>query len=277
MKAETKRYDTIEHVFCLMEHTLYTTHGGDTLNESKNEQTKRASSHTTVTVAERTKRSGTTITKGTDDSNTNELKSTQVKKLGRPKGSKNSKPLDREKPNNPRGIGPFGPGMINIDSGDNDKILQANMRIYALPPIKITDPPSVNTRIMEFFQIYADADLKPTVAGLAMALGIDRRRLWEIKVGQEPFGVTPEITDCVRKAYMVLENMWESYMNSGKINPVSGIFLGKNHFGYQDKMEYVVTPNAQNETAYSADDLMKRYALDDGTTIESTVSDVTVD
>ena len=32
-------------------------------------------------------------------------------------------------------------------------------------------------------------------------------------------------------------------MANGKINPVSGIFLGKNHFGYQDKQEYVVTPN----------------------------------
>jgi hypothetical protein len=32
-------------------------------------------------------------------------------------------------------------------------------------------------------------------------------------------------------------------MTNGKINPVSGIFLGKNYFGYQDKQEYVVTPN----------------------------------
>jgi hypothetical protein len=35
-------------------------------------------------------------------------------------------------------------------------------------------------------------------------------------------------------------------MQNGKINPVSGIFLGKNNFGYQDKQEYVLTPNQQN-------------------------------
>jgi hypothetical protein len=34
-------------------------------------------------------------------------------------------------------------------------------------------------------------------------------------------------------------------MTNGKINPVSGIFLGKNNFGYQDKQEYVLTPNQQ--------------------------------
>jgi hypothetical protein len=36
-------------------------------------------------------------------------------------------------------------------------------------------------------------------------------------------------------------------MANGKINPVSGIFLGKNNFGYQDEQEYVVTPNTMNQ------------------------------
>lgn len=32
-------------------------------------------------------------------------------------------------------------------------------------------------------------------------------------------------------------------MLNGKINPVSGIFLMKNNFEYQDKSEVVLTPN----------------------------------
>ena len=32
-------------------------------------------------------------------------------------------------------------------------------------------------------------------------------------------------------------------MQNGKINPVSGIFLMKNNFGYADKQEVVLTPN----------------------------------
>jgi hypothetical protein len=50
------------------------------------------------------------------------------------------------------------------------------------------------------------------------------------------------------EAYDVLEALWEDYMMNGKINPVSGIFLGKNNFGYQDKQEYVLTPNQQQIT-----------------------------
>jgi hypothetical protein len=51
-------------------------------------------------------------------------------------------------------------------------------------------------------------------------------------------------------------------MNSGKINPVSGIFLGKNNFGYQDKTEYVLTPNQKQESDYNADEISKRYLTD---------------
>ena len=66
----------------------------------------------------------------------------------------------------------------------------------------------------------------------------------------------------------LMENLWESYMNSGKINPVSGIFLGKNNFGYQDKTEYVVTPNTQRDSDYDPEDIRRRY-LPDGATIDS--------
>lgn len=55
-----------------------------------------------------------------------------------------------------------------------------------------------------------------------------------------------------------METLWESYMNSGKINPVAGIFLGKNNYAYQDKTEYVVTPNQQSDD-YSADEIRQRY------------------
>lgn len=56
-----------------------------------------------------------------------------------------------------------------------------------------------------------------------------------------------------------MENLWENYMQNGKINPVSGIFLAKNNFGYQDKTEYVLTPNTNSDSDYSADDIRKRY------------------
>ena len=60
-----------------------------------------------------------------------------------------------------------------------------------------------------------------------------------------------------------MENMWETYMNSGKVNPIAGIFLGKNNYGYQDKTEYVLTPNTQSDNDYDADAIRERYLAAD--------------
>ena len=62
-------------------------------------------------------------------------------------------------------------------------------------------------------------------------------------------------------------------MNSGKINPVSGIFLGKNNFGYQDKTEYVLTPNSQQDSDYDADSIRKRYLIDSANDSDENGSD----
>lgn len=154
------------------------------------------------------------------------------------------------------------------DPGDNRKYLLVSMELAKLPKVDLKNPEEVEERINRFFQIQADNDLKPTVAGLGLALGVDRRRLWEIKTDNvKAYDLPTAVSDCIKKAYEIMENLWENYMQNGKINPVSGIFLGKNNFGYQDKTEYVVTPNVQTDD-YSAEDIKKRY-LTDGTTIDS--------
>ena len=167
----------------------------------------------------------------------------------------------------------IGENMLMTEPGDTTKIVQTNMKFLTLPKIDLHDPVAVQNRLSEYFQIYAEADMKPTVAGMAMALDLDRRRLWEIKVGA-PIGGTgkqhlpTETLDYIKKAYEILESSMESYANAGKINPVMAIFMMKNHFGYQDKTEYVLTPNQQQASDYNADEISKRY-LSDSTTINS--------
>ena len=159
---------------------------------------------------------------------------------------------------------------LNVEQGDNTKYVMLGMRLFNLPPIDLKDPVQVNDRLNEFFTIHAEADMKPTVSGMGMALGLDRRRLWEIKTGnygtQKALADLPTSTkDSIKRAYEYMEILWENYMQNGKINPVSGIFLGKNNFGYQDKTEYVVTPNVNNDSDYNADDIRKRYLTDSAT------------
>ena len=162
------------------------------------------------------------------------------------------------------------------EPGDNAKYIGVSMQLFNLPKVDLANPEQVQDRLEEYFQIHFNADLKPTVAGMAMALGIDRRRLWEIRSGAKMGGTTeydlPTATlVSIKKAYDFMENLWENYMQNGKINPVSGIFLGKNNFGYVDKQEHVVTPNTRNDSDYDAEAIKQRYLTDSATipTIDS--------
>lgn len=173
----------------------------------------------------------------------------------------------------PAGMAAALAGNLGQEPGDNTRIVQTNMKFFDMPKVDLHDPNAVHARLCEYFKIYGEADLKPTVAGMAMCLGVDRRRLWEIKTGT-PLGGTSnqnlpaETLDLVKKAYDILETSMENYANAGKINPVMAIFMMKNHFGYQDKTEYVLTPNQKQESDYDADEISKRY-LTESTTIDS--------
>jgi hypothetical protein len=67
--------------------------------------------------------------------------------------------------------------------------------------------------------------------------------LWTWKTGQFRAGTHEEI---IIRAYDLLEEMWENYMQNGKINPMAGVFLGVNNFGYRDVKQVNLTPVVEN-------------------------------
>lgn len=164
----------------------------------------------------------------------------------------------------------IGDNGLNLDAGDNTKFMEVQMVLFNMPNINLDNVEEVQQRLNDYFALYTSRDMKPTVAGMALCLnGMNRRTLWAI-VNDAPTGgagyktaLPPEVAHAIKKAYFLLENLWESYMNSGKVNPVAGIFLGKNNYGYQDKTEYVLTPNQQNDNDYSADEIRERYIASD--------------
>ena len=140
---------------------------------------------------------------------------------------------------------------VDLPEGDNTKYTTFALAIMQLPKIDFRNPVELRARVGEYFALCAEHDMKPGVAAVGLAIGLDRRRLWEIRSGNHVMvsGIPQECKDIINEVYDSLEVLWENYMQNGKINPVSGIFLGKNNFGYADKQEYVVTPNTGIQTA----------------------------
>jgi hypothetical protein len=131
-----------------------------------------------------------------------------------------------------------------VEPGDNSRYIRHALATWDLPPIDISDPKQVSDRIDWYFCHCANNEMKPTVTGFCNSLGIHRDTLHTWKTGEARKGTHKEI---IVRAYRVLEELWEDYMLNGKVNPVAGIFLGKNNFNYRDQQDYVVTPNTARE------------------------------
>lgn len=146
---------------------------------------------------------------------------------------------------------------VHTEPGDNRKYILHSLRLAELPKLNLTSVEEVTQRIKDYFTICAEDDMKPSVAGLALAMDIDRRYLWEIREGRK--GKNPAVADTLKKAMKILDLQMVDYMQNGRINPVSGIFLMKNNFGYADKQEVVLTPNNPLGDTKDTKELEERY------------------
>ena len=149
-------------------------------------------------------------------------------------------------------------GGESAQPGDNSRYIRYALASWNLPPIDISDPKQVEQRIGEYFQYCADNDRKPQIVGLCNWIGISRQTLNEWQNG-----VVRASThgDMIKKAVSIIEEMWADYMQSGKLNPATGIFLAKNWYGYKDVADVVVTPNNPYQAA-SDDELKDKYLTD---------------
>lgn len=176
----------------------------------------------------------------------------------------------------PKGAGGYKrpDSTVQAEPGDNRKYLEHNLKMWNWPQVDMKKPENVLERVTLYFQTCADDDMKPSVAGLALAFGIDRRTLWKWINGIQSDFVASESRVALKKAYIILNAQMENYMQNGKINPVAGIFLMKNNMGYQDKQEVVVTPTQQLGEQIPAETLEKKYLED---VIGASASDYEVD
>lgn len=168
--------------------------------------------------------------------------------------------------------------LINIEPGDNTKFLTTAMEVQALGARKVDlrNYDDVRDRISQYFNLMATRDQKPTMTGLAMAMGFSHQRINEIvqnlpsggrngysaRLGYTENPTKPEVRELITAAVNVMKNLWEDYMQNGKINPACGIFLGKNFYDMKDEVEHHVTADVNPVDQYSAEDIAARYITD---------------
>lgn len=138
----------------------------------------------------------------------------------------------------------------------NAAYLNFALKTWDLKRVDLDDIQQISDRIAWYFEICAEGNMKPTVAGLANSLGINRMTIWNWRNG---IG-RPQNAEIILKAYDKLEELWEMYMLNGMVNPASGIFLGKNLFGYKDVQDIIVQPKKPLGDTIDAEFIEEKYA-----------------
>lgn len=141
---------------------------------------------------------------------------------------------------------------IHLTESENLKYTLHSMNLMQLPrlDLKFCKPAEIHQRSLQYFEFCNNDNMKPTVAGYALALGISRSMLTQIISGV--VAVPRDNRDEVERFYTVLNSLIEDYMSDSKINPVSGIFMMKNNFGYKDQQEIVAVDNREENTTPEA-------------------------
>jgi len=100
-------------------------------------------------------------------------------------------------------------------------------------PPKFKTVAEMQKKIDGYFAECAADELPATVTGLCLALDLTRQGLLE-------YGEKDKFSDTVKKAKLRVEHGIELGLLTGR-NPAGCIFNLKNNFGWQDKVEKVVT------------------------------------
>lgn len=145
------------------------------------------------------------------------------------------------------------------EPGENSKFLSHEIKLFNLEKIDINNPVSVKQRVNLYFELCNIDDIRPSVAGLALAFNVSRFVLFDYLNNRNSTIKNLECLHTIKAAYNIINAHYENMMNTGKINPVSGIFLMKNNMGYKDTTDYIIATNDNNHPALQ--DIVDRAGL----------------
>jgi hypothetical protein len=151
----------------------------------------------------------------------------------------------------------------------NAEVIEMVQKAYILfdRPHAVTDDDVCDSFNWYFSEYLPQTGAFPTIEGLSLACGVDRRTLEDWKNGH----LSPTRSAIVQKGIGILAELDAQLVQNGKIPQVVYIFRSKNFYGMQDavKVEHVTT----RQDAESPDQLASKYA--DAIPVDFTVDDST--
>lgn len=155
-----------------------------------------------------------------------------------------------------------GDGYFHLELGEEAEKLKPRQRyqlysslVEKMPKIDTTDPIQVKNRITSYFDCCMKNNIATSPSGLARWLGTTTDQIRRWKVGEYRKATHQPL---IEAAWTRIEDDSVNRVQTGDINPGSGIFLLKNWFGYKDVQDVVVTPKNPLGDLQNPEELRKR-------------------
>ena len=147
-----------------------------------------------------------------------------------------------------------------IESGKltpQQKKMLHTLRTLQIEKPYVNNPVSIQNAITQYFQLTLEDGNKPTVNGLALAIGISKKQMTDLIEGKKVY-----ISGAELKGKEVIENALQVIATANELDiaesgGMGAMFLGKNNFGLTDKSEVSITTDNNEITDKELEDKYK--------------------
>ena len=216
-------------------------------NNKPKQTTNKAKTTNKPKTPARAKEKENTSSQGEDKAKTAEKK-LPAKGKGNPKAYLNS---------------PFvGNNAIKASDEDMEVYWNNALTVYQWPKIDLDSDDEVEERCSHYFEHCRNALERPTIEGLAVAIGVSPRTLNDWEDGKTRAGVGSRRSPIIKKAKALIQYMLAQMAVGNKIYPNVWIFYGKNWFGMKDQQDITITPNNQLQPNMTREQIIEKVKAD---------------
>lgn len=159
--------------------------------------------------------------------------------------------------------------IVDIGEGRNRQYILHSLKLASYDRVNFNKTAEVRDRIMQYFTECCEEDMRPSVAGLALCLGCSRDYVYALANGELRAKTTPGLQQLMIQAIQILDTQMMDYMQHNDINPIAGIFIMKNNFGYRDEKNISITNTPEITESKDKKSLEQKY-------LQSIADDLTV-
>lgn len=136
--------------------------------------------------------------------------------------------------------------------------------IQAIAKPNVNDVKGVERACKDYFTLCEENRMRPSVSGLALALGVNRSILLKWLNGE----ITIQTADVIMEYFSLIEIFDETALKDNKTNPVAGLFNMKNNFGYKDEVEHHIIEDKKPTNKELEEKYIQRQEIIDAKPVE---------